>query len=115
MDHFGKFSNIFMFFSWWTPVTSTNTSHYSNATTPEANKIVSVHDFKQKYCIMNIIVKISNSNYLVIKKKVPKDDTLPVTVVSILLILLAFGTAVYLICEYIYVTSNTSVVLSMLI
>ncbi|XP_027004780.1 hepatitis A virus cellular receptor 1 [Tachysurus fulvidraco] len=57
--------------AWYTEpthVNSTNTSHYSNTSTPEANKI-----------------------------KVTKDDTLPVTVVSILLILLAFGTAVYLI------------------
>ncbi|KAK3524422.1 hypothetical protein QTP70_027974 [Hemibagrus guttatus] len=57
-----------------THVTSASTRHYSNTSSPETNKID-----------------------LVIKEKESKDDTLPVTAVSILLILLASVTAIYLI------------------
>ncbi|MCI4386497.1 hypothetical protein PGIGA_G00063110 [Pangasianodon gigas] len=64
-----------------------STRHYSNDSTAEANKT----------------------------GQEPTDDMLPVTVVSILLIFLIFGTAIYLICEYINLTISTNIVLSTLI
>lgn len=52
---------------------------------------------------------------LIVKGKEPTDDLIPVIAVSVLLIFLVFSVAFYLICEYIHLTINTSVVVSTLI
>lgn len=59
--------------------------------------------------IFVIIITLISLKVLVIKGGEPTDDSLPVTVVSILLICLVFGTAFFLICEYINLIINLSV------